>query len=283
MARRFDILDRNTRQYRRYNAVGRQLTVRLNPPSDASDPVSHFLASVKDLFESVLNDVGDSDMVGIIRNQVNQNDKPIGISFRRKDQLSGDVIWSVFERVLQSNSRFNALDTLLVTVHSIKMPGAFCKHALKNMGRPLSMMAHLKKSIVEVKTEENCLARALVIAVAKVENDPNYKSYIKGWKIRHAVQTLLDETGIDLSNGGGIPELTRFQEHFRQYKIVVYHGSSCDDIMFEGRVDSSKRLNLLYDHVESHYHVIVNLTAAMAKKYVCKGCNKACRSDVTHM
>jgi hypothetical protein len=100
MAHRFDILDRNTRQYRRFNAEGRQLTVRLNPPSDASDPVSHFLASVNDLFESVLNDVGDSDTVGIrIRNQVNQNDKPIGISFRRKDQLSGDVIWSVFESV----------------------------------------------------------------------------------------------------------------------------------------------------------------------------------------
>ena len=149
MGRRFDILDRNTGQYRRFNAEVRQLTVRLNPPSDASDPISHFLASVKDLFESVLNDVGDSDMVGItIRNQVNQNDKPIGISFRRKDQLSGDVIWSVFERVSQSNSRFNALDTLLVTVHSVKMPSGTGKRARKSMGRPLSMMAHLKKSIV---------------------------------------------------------------------------------------------------------------------------------------
>jgi len=102
-----------------------------------------------------------------------------------------------------------------------------------------------------------------------------YKSYIKGWKIRHAVQTLIDATGLDLYNGGGIPELVRFQEYFRQYKIVVYHGLSYDDIMFEGRVDSSKRLNILYDDVECHYHVIVNLTAAMAKKYVCKGCNKA--------
>jgi len=47
----------------------------------------------------VLLDVGDSDMVGItIRNQVNQNDKPIGIIFRRKDQLSVDVMWSVFEK-----------------------------------------------------------------------------------------------------------------------------------------------------------------------------------------
>jgi len=136
---------------------------------------------------------------------------------------------------------------------------------------------------VEVKTGENCLAHALVISIAKVENDPNYKAYINGRKIRNVVQTLFDETGIDLYNGGGIPELTRFQEHFRQYKMVVYHGLSCDDIMFEGQVDSSKRLNILYDDVECHYHVIVNLRAAMAKTYVCRGCNKACTSDVTHV
>jgi hypothetical protein len=54
-------------------------------------------------------------MVGIaVYNEENQNDKPIGISFRRKDQISGDVIWRVFEKVAQSNSRFNALDKLVV-------------------------------------------------------------------------------------------------------------------------------------------------------------------------
>ena len=98
MARRFEIMDTNTRQYRRHNAVGMQITVRLIPPSDNSNPVAHFLASVNDLFGHALRDADDTDMVGItIQNQVNQNDKPIGISFRRKDQLSGDVRWSVFD------------------------------------------------------------------------------------------------------------------------------------------------------------------------------------------
>jgi len=68
------------------------------------------------------------------------------------------------------------------------MPGGFGKHALKSMGRQLSTMAHLKRSIVEVKTEENCLANALVIAIAKVENDPNYKAYRQGRKIRYLMQ-----------------------------------------------------------------------------------------------
>jgi hypothetical protein len=73
-------------------------------------------------------------MVGnTINNEVNQNNKPIGISFRRKDQLSGDVIWSVFEIVSQSNSRFKAMVTLLVTVHSVKVTVGF--DGAKTMGR----------------------------------------------------------------------------------------------------------------------------------------------------
>jgi len=129
---------------------------------------------VNELFEYALQDESDSDMVGItIQNQVNQNDKPNGISFRRKHQLSGEVNWSFFEKVSQSISRFNALDTHVVTVHSVKMPVSFGRVALKSRGRPLSVMAHLKSSIVEVKAEENCLAHALQIANARVDNDAN--------------------------------------------------------------------------------------------------------------
>jgi len=52
--------------------------------------------------------------------------------------------------------------------------------------------------------------------------------------------------------------------------------------MFDGQVQTEKRINLLYDDVARHYHVIVNITGAMAKRYVCKACNKGCSSDVTH-
>ena len=88
---RFTIDSETDRKYRRFNAAGTELTVRLLPPAqgDASDALTHFQASVNDLFDYALRDVSDSDMVGItIQNEVNLPDKPIGISFRRKDQLS---------------------------------------------------------------------------------------------------------------------------------------------------------------------------------------------------
>ena len=50
------------------------------------------------LCEQALHNLSDSDMEGItIQNRENVNNKPIGISFRRKDQVLGDVIWSVIE------------------------------------------------------------------------------------------------------------------------------------------------------------------------------------------
>jgi hypothetical protein len=84
-------------------------------------------------------------MVGIsIRNEVNMRDKAIGISFRRKDRLSTDLILNVWQKVTQSNSRFNALDKLVLEVHSVKMPVGFGR-GIKTKGRPLDVLAHLKK------------------------------------------------------------------------------------------------------------------------------------------
>jgi len=144
---RFTIEEEQTRQYRRFNAQGTQLTVRLLPPPEGKEdpnPMSHFLDSVTELFEYELRDLEDSDMIGItISNEVNV-DRAIWISFRRKDQITGNVIWSVFE-VAQSNARFNALDTLVMTVHSVKMPIGHGGTKIASKGRPLEIMVHLKK------------------------------------------------------------------------------------------------------------------------------------------
>ena len=78
------------------------------------------------------------------------------------------------------------------------------------------MSWHNQKRIIEVKATDNCLAHALIMAIARVHKYSNYKSYRKGRKIRPVVRELLETTGIDLASGVGIPELTRIQEYFRE-------------------------------------------------------------------
>ena len=83
MALRFTIVGEITKQYRRFNTVGTQLSIRLLSPSDddESDPISHFLDSVTDLCEHALRNCDHSDMVGVsIPNDVNVKDKTIGIN-----------------------------------------------------------------------------------------------------------------------------------------------------------------------------------------------------------
>ena len=83
MARRFEIEDTITQQYKRFSAMGTQLVVRLLHPSDDTDPVRHFVASLNDLFRHALQNLGESDMDVITTdNRENQNDKPIGIGSR---------------------------------------------------------------------------------------------------------------------------------------------------------------------------------------------------------
>ena len=106
------------------------------------------------MFDHLLENVGDGDMFWFtIHDQVNESDKPIGFSLRRKNQVSTDVMWSVFDNVPQCNSRFNASNTLPVVVHSVKMPVGFGGDGINWKGRTFASLVQLKRSIIEVGAE----------------------------------------------------------------------------------------------------------------------------------
>ena len=112
----FTIEEEVIRHYRRFNTEEGRLTMRkIAPPTTSTaeqDPAQYFADIVDELFEYSLPDLYPSDMVGIwIHNADNQQDKQIGLSFKRTDQISRDILWDVFDEVTQSNARFQALDT----------------------------------------------------------------------------------------------------------------------------------------------------------------------------
>ena len=56
------------------------------------------------------------------------------------------------------------------------------------------------------------------------------------------VHGLLETTGINLDLGGGITDFAQFQNYFKEYRIVVFSGLNCEDIMFDGQVQTKKGL-----------------------------------------
>ena len=53
----------------------------------------------------------------------------------------------------------------------------------------------------------------------------------------------------------------------------MFDGLNPDRVMCSGNSFSTKKLHLPYDRDNEHYNVITNLKGAMAKQYVCNGCD----------
>jgi len=112
---------------------------------------------VNDLFEHVLHNLSDSDTVGIkIPNCVNQKDKPIGNSYRRKDLL-GEKCYGASLRESHNRTLYLTPWTGFIDRTFGEVALRFGKHAMKSRFRQLSAMAHLKASVVKEKATENCL------------------------------------------------------------------------------------------------------------------------------
>jgi hypothetical protein len=60
-----------------------------------------------------------------------------------------------------------------MAVRSVKMPICSGGGGIVTKGRPLETMVNFKKSIINVKAEENRLAHALIISIARLPNDPD--------------------------------------------------------------------------------------------------------------
>jgi hypothetical protein len=84
----------------------------------------------------------------------------------------------VLGRVIQCNARFGLADRLEVHLDHVRMPAG--NGGVKTKGRSLDVMSAIKKSIVRVKAAINCLAYALIIAMARLNGDPKYQSYRDG-------------------------------------------------------------------------------------------------------
>jgi hypothetical protein len=124
-------------------------------------------------------------------------------------------------------------------------------------------LSAVKKGIVFVKATFLCLALVLIIAMARENGDPKYKSYRNGYGLDGPVEELLKASRVDLSEGGGLEELAQFQDYLSDYKIIVYDGLSTDRLIFSGNSLSDKKLYLPYDADAGHCG-ITNIKDAMA-------------------
>ena len=188
-----------------------------------------------------------------------------------RERLTTERVLSEIERVVQSNHEFRLNDSVDVNLIHVEMP-----HGGKGTKRcEINLEKHLtkKRSIIRIQNkDELCLARALVVAKAKIDDDGQYKSIVDH---RRPLQTriaqeLHQKAGVPLGPCG-LDEVKQFQTYLSDYQINIVSKEHQNAILYSGP-EQEKRI-YLYLH-DNHYDVITSMPGFLARNMYCHTCKK---------
>ena len=151
-----------------------------------------------------------------------------------------------------------------------------------------------KKSTAYIKienTDNMCMARAIVVSKAFVDNDPQYasirnscKRQKKTCRQRKDVQTvhakaLCEAAGVDHTKVCGIEEAEKFQAYLIEYQLCIISREHNETVIFKG---PDGREKFIYIHLDgNHYNAITKITGYLGKGFFCHKCKKG-RSNKEH-
>ena len=99
------------------------MLIKFRSPVEEQEPTAYLKECITALTNHLVDEVNDRNLVGLrIRNTENEQDKAVGISFRRRDQFKPDLVWEFFSKVIKSNVRFGLTDRLEVHLDHVRMP-----------------------------------------------------------------------------------------------------------------------------------------------------------------
>ena len=135
--------------------------------------LSQYHDRLHEIFESLLNtvtqDIPMQDQIRLVL-QSPQLETPISLPFLPRQHLTTERVLAEIERAIQSNHEFRLNDSVNVNLIHVEMPNGDTgtKRSEINLEKHL---INKRANIRTQNTDEICLARALVVAKAKFEND----------------------------------------------------------------------------------------------------------------
>ena len=237
------------------------------------------------LLEEVTEGMDPNDKVRfILRSE--QLDTPISIPFLTVEQLNAERVFSQIERVIQSNQEFRLNDTVTIDINHVKSPQGSGKS--KSKRTTLNIRDHLKakKTIIRINNKDDfCLARALAVAIAKIENDPKYN------QIKDSRGHIQLDRALDLHQAANVPlgpcgieEVKLFQNYLSNYQIIIVSGTHNNSIIYPPKPPDTdeKPIISLYLH-DNHFDVITKLPGFLNRSYFCNRCHKCYSNTTDHL
>ena len=271
----------------KFNMTAKNYGVRFNNVLDNVDLLEsrkRTYGTFDHLIKDVTEGMNPNDQVRFVLSS-NQLQTPIAIPFCPLEELTTEKVLSQVEKVVQSNEEFRLNTTVNIDVIRVEMPhgSGRAKRTTLNIRDYLKK----KKSVVPINNKDDlCLARALVVSIARIEKDPRYV------RITRPDSCVQRERAFDLHEAANVPlgpcglnEVELFQQHLVNYKIIVVSGDQNNSIIYPGQPPAipnpEKSIYLYYQ--ANHFDVINSLPGFLNTSYFCHTCHKAYDHTTDHL
>ena len=269
---------------KKFRMTAKDYAIRFNNVVSDLDLIESYQRT-QAIFEHLLNKVtmemNDQDQVRFVLRST-QLDTPISMPFMPVAQLTPERVFSQIERVIQSNRDFRLNDTVVIDIVHVEAPqGSGRKRTILNIKEFL----HKKRSIITIKNNDDlCLARALVVAIAKIEKDSNYINLMNPERRTQEKKAReLHELAKVPLGPCGLPEVELFQKYLTNYEINIVSTSHNSSIIYPPKPTTSN-VTPLYLHLhEKHYDVITTMPGFLGSTYFCHGCRKSYTDKHAHL
>ena len=262
-------------------------TLRFNNNVSNLDLLESYQRTLE-IFEHLLNDVtegmNENDQVRFVLRSTQLN-TPISMPFMPLHQLTNERVFSQVQRVVQSNRDFRLNDTVSVDVIRVEAPQGSGRKKPRSIVN-IKEYLHKKKSIITIHNNDNlCLARALVVAIAKVENEPNYKDLTKpGVRAQEKRAKALHAAANVPLGPCGIPEVELFQKYLTNYEINIVSGNHDNSIIYPPQPSTVNNVTPIYLYLhENHYDVITKMPGFLNESYFCHICKHTYDNKIEHL
>ena len=274
---------------KKFNMTAKNYGVRFNNVLDDVDLLesrNRTYGIFDHLIKDVTEDMNPNDQVRFILSS-NQLQTPIVIPFCSLEELTTEKVLSHVEKVVQSNEEFRLNNTVNIDVIRVEMPQGSGRSRVKRNIVNIRDYLKKKKSVIPINNKDDlCLARALVVSIARIEQDPRYD------RIKRPDSTVQRERAFDLHEAANVPlgpcgldEVELFQQYLVNYQIIIVSGDHTNSIIYPrqppANPDPEKSIYLYYQ--ANHFDVITSLPGFLNKSYFCHRCHKAYSNTTDHI
>ena len=242
------------------------------------------------IFDHLLKDVTEgmnpNDQVRFVLSS-KQLQTPIALPFCSLEELTTEKVLSHVEKVVQSNEEFRLNTTVNIDLIRVEMPQGSGRRLKRTT---LNIRDHLKKkrSVIPIinNNDNLCLARALVVSIARIENNPRYV------RITRPDSCVQRERAFDLHEAANVPlgpcglrEVRLFQQYLVNYQIIVVSGDQNNTIIYprEPPANPNPEKSIYLYYQANHFDVITSLPGFLSKSYFCYICYKAYDVTTDHL